>query len=101
MLERKFADNLENFLLHEPRKILLVNGARQIGKSYLIRYVGKKLFKHFVEINLKADQEGDGIFKTVRSKEDFYLQLGAWQVTISEVRMIPWFFLMKYRVILT
>ncbi len=77
MLERKFAENLEKFLLHEPRKILLVNGARQIGKSYLIRYVGKKLFKHFVEINLKADQEGDGIFKTVRSKEDFYLQLGA------------------------
>ena len=77
MLERKFAESLEKFLLHEPRKILLVNGARQIGKSYLIRDVGKKLFKHFVEINLKADQEGDGIFKTVRSKEDFYLQLGA------------------------
>ena len=77
MLERKFTESLEKFLLHETRKILLVNGARQIGKSYLIRYVGKKLFKHFVEINLKADQEGDGIFKTVRSKEDFYLQLGA------------------------
>ena len=46
MLERKFTHTLENFLLHEPRKILLVNGARQIGKSYLIRYVGKKLFKH-------------------------------------------------------
>ena len=77
MLERKFTESLERFLLHETRKILLVNGARQIGKSYLIRYVGKKLFKHFVEINLKADQEGDGIFQTVRSKEDFYLQLGA------------------------
>ena len=77
MLERKFTQTLENFLLHEPRKILLVNGARQIGKSYLIRYVGKKLFQHFVEINLKADQEGEGIFATVKSKEDFYLQLGA------------------------
>ena len=77
MLGRKFTQTLENFLLHEPRKILLVNGARQIGKSYLIRYVGKKLFKHFVEINLKADQEGDGIFATVKTKEDFYLQLGA------------------------
>ena len=77
MLERKFTQTLENFLLHEPRKILLVNGARQIGKSYLIRYVGKKLFKHFVEINLKADQEGDAIFASVKSKEDFYLQLGA------------------------
>ena len=77
MLERKFAQYLEDFLLHEPRKILLVNGARQIGKSYLIRYVGKKLFKNFVELNLKADQEGDGIFATVKTKEDFYLQLGA------------------------
>lgn len=77
MLERKFTQVLENFLLHEPRKILLVNGARQIGKSYLIRYVGKKLFKHYVEINLKADQEGNGIFANVKSKEDFYLQLGA------------------------
>ena len=77
MLERKFTQVLENFLLHEPRKILLVNGARQIGKSYLIRYVGKKLFKHYVEINLKADQEGNGIFANVKSKDDFYLQLGA------------------------
>lgn len=77
MLERKFTTELEHFLLAEPRKILLVNGARQIGKSYIIRYVGKRLFPHFVEINLKADQEGNGIFATVRSKEDFYLQLGA------------------------
>ena len=77
MLYRKFTAELEDFLLHEPNKILLVNGARQIGKSYLIRYVGKKLFRHYVEINLKADQESNHIFADVRSKEDFYLQLGA------------------------
>ena len=77
MLERKFERFLEDFLVHEPRKILLVNGARQVGKSYLIGYVGKKLFKHFVEINLKSDLEGERIFASARSKEDFYLQLGA------------------------
>ena len=77
MLERKYSQTLETFLTNEPNKILLVNGARQVGKSYIIRYVGKKLFKHFVEINLKADKEGKGIFATVKSKEDFYLQLGA------------------------
>lgn len=77
MLYRKFTTELEDFLLHEPNKILLVNGAKQIGKSYLIRYVGKKLFKHYVEINLKADQESNRIFADVHSKEDFYLQLGA------------------------
>ena len=77
MLERKFERELEHFLVNEPRKILLVNGARQTGKSYIIRYVGQKLFRHFVEINLKADEEGDGIFRSVRSKDDFFLQLGA------------------------
>ena len=77
MLYRKFARRLEEFLNNEPRKILLVNGARQIGKSYIIRYVGRQLFKNFVEINLKADKEGMGIFQSVRSVDDFYLQLGA------------------------
>ena len=61
MLERKFTQYLEYFLTNEPDKILLVNGARQIGKSYLVRYVGKRLFKHFVEINLKEDKEGDQV----------------------------------------
>lgn len=77
MLYRKFASHLESFLQNEQDKILLVNGARQIGKSYIIRYVGTRMFKNFVEINLKADKEGMKIFQSVRSKEDFYLQLGA------------------------
>ena len=77
MLYRKFAKHIEAFLRNEPRKILLVNGARQIGKSYLIRHVGKKLFKNYVEIDLKADKEGAGVFKTVKGTNDFYLQLGA------------------------
>ena len=62
MLERKFTQYLERFLEEEPNKILLVNGARQIGKSYLIRYIGQKLFTHFVEINLKEDKEGERVF---------------------------------------
>lgn len=77
MLLRKFTHTLEEFLLTEPDKILLVSGARQVGKSYLIRYVSKKLFKNYVEINLKEDKEGDGIFAGVRSTNDLYLQLGS------------------------
>ncbi|MBO4372649.1 MAG: AAA family ATPase, partial [Bacteroidales bacterium] len=77
MLYRKFAHRIEEFLRNEPNKILLVNGARQIGKSYLIRYVGKKMFKNYIEINLKEDSEGERIFSTVKSINDFYLHLGA------------------------
>lgn len=75
MLERKFTPFLEHFLMEEPNKILLVNGARQIGKSYLIRYVGKKLFPHFVEINLKQDVEGDQVFADVHTTNDLYMRL--------------------------
>lgn len=75
MLERKFTSFLTNFLLEEPNKILLVNGARQIGKSYLIRYVGHKLFPHFVEINLKEDIEGDKVFADVHTTDDLYMRL--------------------------
>ena len=55
---------------------MLINGARQIGKSYLIRYVGTQLFTHFIEIDLREDKEGPKVFANVRSTEDFYLQLG-------------------------
>ena len=75
MLERKFTLFLTYFLTEEPNKILLVNGARQIGKSYLIRYVGQKLFSHFVEINLKEDAEGDRVFSDVHTTNDLYMRL--------------------------
>lgn len=76
MLERKFSQYIEQFLTNEPNKILLVNGARQIGKSFLVRYVGRRLFKHFVEINLKEDKEGDQVFAKVKTTNDLYMRLG-------------------------
>ena len=75
MLERKFTNVLEQFLNENQNKILLVNGARQIGKSYLIRYVGKRLFTHFVEINLKDDKEGEQVFASVHTTNDLYMRL--------------------------
>ncbi|MBP5365503.1 MAG: ATP-binding protein [Bacteroidales bacterium] len=77
MLQRKYSRRLEEFLRNEPDKIMLLNGARQIGKSYLIRQVGRTMFKNFIEINLKEDYEGAQVFATVRTTDDFYIQLGA------------------------
>lgn len=81
MLERKLTSFVERFLREEPNKILLVNGARQIGKSYLIRYVGQKLFPHFVEINLKEDIEGDKVFADVHTTNDLYMRLSNYYST--------------------
>ena len=75
MLKRKFTSVLEQYLTENTNKILLVNGARQIGKSYLIRYVGKKLYPHFVEINLQKDKEGPAIFSHVHTTQELYIQV--------------------------
>lgn len=76
MLHRKFTTELSRFLREEPNKILLVNGARQIGKSYLIRFVSQQQFAHYIEINLQEDKEGAQTFANVHSVQDFYVQLG-------------------------
>lgn len=75
MLKRKFTSVLEQYLTENTNKILLVNGARQIGKSYLIRYVGKKRYPHFVEINLQKDKEGPAIFSHVHTTQELYMQV--------------------------
>ena len=77
MLFRKFASHIEAFLRYEPHKILLINGARQIGKSYLIRHICEGMFRNYIELNLKEDKEGIGLLADVRNTDDFYIQLGA------------------------
>ena len=75
MLKRKITQTIENQLRSQSNKVLVVEGARQVGKSYIIRYVGKKLFKNYVEINFLEDSLGAKLFQHTQTLEDFYLQL--------------------------
>lgn len=75
MLYRKISVMIEKHLSSDTRKILLIDGARQVGKTYIIRSVGKKLFRNFIEINMIEDSVGDKLFANVRSTADFYLRL--------------------------
>lgn len=77
MLYRKIAKTIEEHFASKSRKILLVDGARQVGKTFIIRYCGGKTFSNFVEINLLEDKRGHKYFEKVRTKEDFYLLLSA------------------------
>ena len=77
MFYRKIEERINRYYADKNAKILVIDGARQIGKSFIIRETGKKFFKHFVEINLKDDSEGDKLFENVRTTEDFYLQVSA------------------------
>ena len=75
MLFRKAEKPIQEFLEKRSDKVLIVSGARQVGKSFLIRHVGKNLFKNFIEINLIEDYQGRRLFEEVRTIDDFYLTL--------------------------
>ena len=75
MLFRKIEAIIENHLKSGTKKVLLVDGARQVGKTYIIRHVANKLYENFIEINMVEDNLGDKLFAGVRTVEDFYLQV--------------------------
>lgn len=75
MLYRKIESVIKTHLESDTKKILVIDGARQVGKTYIIRHVGKELFKNFIEINMVEDSMGDRLFVNTRTVEDFYLQV--------------------------
>ena len=75
MLYRKIESVIEEHLKSNSKKVLLVDGARQVGKTYIIRHVGRKMFENFIEVNMVEDSIGPRIFSNVSSVEDFYLRV--------------------------
>lgn len=75
MLYRKITRRIENYLSSNSNRMLLIDGARQIGKSYIIRWVGQKMFANYIEINMEEDKLGDRVFAEAKTTKDFYLAL--------------------------
>lgn len=75
MLFRKIQAYIEDYFNSDSNKVLLIEGARQIGKTYIIRHVGKKMFENFIEINMVKDFDGDQLFANAKTVDDFYLQV--------------------------
>ena len=76
MLFRKIQHKIEQFLTTQQNKALLITGARQSGKTYIIREVGKK-YKSFVEINFYEKAQALRLFENATSAEDILLRLSA------------------------
>ncbi len=75
MLYRKIEEKIENYLKSNSNKVLIVDGARQIGKTFIIRDACKKMFSNYIEINLLQDKQGLKTFENINTVEDFYLQI--------------------------
>lgn len=75
MLYRKIKETIEYHLKNKDT-ILLIDGARQVGKSYIVRHTCKKMFKNYIEINMLDDSMNNRFFANTTSTSAFYLQLG-------------------------
>lgn len=75
MLYRKIEKDIATHLESGSDKILVIDGARQIGKSFIIRETGKRLFPNFIEVNMETDRVGDRVFANARTVDDFYIAL--------------------------
>lgn len=76
MIKRKKENEMQNYLLNNKRA-LLVTGARQVGKTFTIRKVGKACFEHFVEVNFVERPEALKLFEEAEGTQDLLLRLSA------------------------
>lgn len=62
MLKRKAWNKLTNWKKDKNKKALCIVGARQIGKTTLVRQFGKENYENFIEINFITDSKASEIF---------------------------------------
>ena len=62
MLKRKAYEKLKEWKAQENKKALCIIGARQIGKTTLIRQFGLDNYENFVEVNFVTDPDAAKIF---------------------------------------
>ena len=68
VLQRTAAKKIRAFLQGGTRKALLVTGARQVGKTTLIRQLGQETFPNFVELNFLENTAARQLFETATAK---------------------------------
>ena len=76
MVKRKADELIRNFILND-RRSLLVTGARQVGKTFSIRKVGKECFDNVVEINFVEQPDAIELFSEQKGAKDLLLRLSA------------------------
>ena len=77
MFQRKIGGIIESHLANPQNPVLVVDGARQVGKSYIVRKIGSQMFPNYIELNLLEDSVGDRLFAGVSTVDDFHIRLSA------------------------
>lgn len=85
MFKRKALEILKQWKAHCSETALLVTGARQIGKSYLVDQLGRTEFKSMVTINLYEDRAAKRDLAEATNAQDLITRIGL----IADVPLVP------------
>lgn len=86
MLRRKAYEKLLEWKNSPSKKCVLIKGARQVGKTYLVRAFGRAEYDSFIEINFYTHPELKSIFDGGISGEEIIKKITA---RFPGVKMIP------------
>lgn len=77
MLKRKAMDRLEEWYRTRTKQALLVTGARQVGKTFLVREFAARHWTHVVEINFFENSQARAAVESAKSSSELFLRLTA------------------------
>lgn len=77
MIRRKVERDLHNFLERGSKEALLISGARQVGKTFIVREFGRQNFKHYIEVNFVKNPKAKALFGDTVTEDEFFTLLTA------------------------
>lgn len=81
-MKRKLIGELLNWKKNKRVKPLMIYGARQVGKTYLIRQFAKENYEYLYEINFEFDKNAKNLFKGNLTIENLFMQLSSYKTNI-------------------
>ena len=77
MISRKVWQELEVFRSKNGKEAILLDGARQVGKTYIVRRFAERHYKNFVELNFIKNPVAKTLFEGVWDEKEFFVKLSA------------------------
>ena len=85
MINRKIERELVAWHVAQSNEAVLIDGARQVGKTFIVREFGKRHFDNIIELNFLKNKHLRDIFKDVSNEADVLTRISA----LPKVKMTP------------
>ena len=85
MLKRKVYDKLVEWKTNKNQECLLVKGARQIGKTFIIEKFGKENYESYIYLNFYRNPEHKAIFEGSLDAEQIYKRISLY---VNDVKFV-------------